>query len=78
MDTCPFDLETYLNRINFGGSTDVCPDTLTRLHHAHFYTFPFENFDVLLGRGISLDPQVVFNKLVLKKRGGYCFELNGQ
>jgi len=56
---------------------DISPDTLARLHHAHFHAIPFENFDILLGRAIDLDPEAVFNKLVLKKRGGYCFELNG-
>lgn len=72
-----FDLEAYLHRIRFDGVTDVSLDTLTRLHNAHFYAIPFENFDILMGRGIDLDPHAVFNKLVLKKRGGYCFELNG-
>ena len=76
MDAHEFDLEAYLQRICFSGSTDVSLDTLSRLHHAHFHTIPFENFDILLGRGIDLNPHAVFNKLVLKKRGGYCFELN--
>lgn len=77
MGSYEFDLEAYFHRINFRGPIDVSSDTLTRLHHAHFHNIPFENFDILLGRGIDLDPQVVFNKLVLSKRGGYCFELNG-
>ena len=59
--------EAYLPRINFNGAIDVSPDTLVRLHRAHFHTIPFENFDILLGRGIDLDPQAVFNKLVFKK-----------
>jgi N-hydroxyarylamine O-acetyltransferase len=67
MDPNEFDLEAYLRRINFSGSTDVSLDTLARLHSAHFHTIPFENFDILLGRGIDLDPQAVFNKLVRKK-----------
>ncbi len=77
MDSYEFDLEAYLHRINFSGAIDVSPDTLASLHNAHFHAIPFENFDILLGRGIDLTPQAVFNKLVLKKRGGYCFELNG-
>lgn len=77
MGSCDFDLDAYLQRINFNGPTHVSPDTLANLHYAHFHAIPFENFDILLGRGIDLDPQVVFNKLVNKKRGGYCFELNG-
>jgi N-hydroxyarylamine O-acetyltransferase len=72
-----FDLEAYLRRIDFSGPADVSPDTLGRLHYAHFHNIPFENFDILLGRGIDLAPQAIFEKLVLKKRGGYCFELNG-
>ncbi len=77
MDSYKFDLEAYLDRINFSGNVNVSPDTLAKLHHAHFYAIPFENFDILLGRGIDLAPKAVFDKLVLKKRGGYCFELNG-
>ena len=77
MDAREFDLETYLDRIHFSGSRGVSEDTLARLHHAHFHAIPFENFDILLGRGIDLAPSALFNKLVRKKRGGYCFELNG-
>ncbi|NNF98123.1 MAG: arylamine N-acetyltransferase [Desulfobacteraceae bacterium] len=77
MDPHEFGLDAYLHRINYSENVDVSPDTLARLHKAHFYTIPFENFDILLGRGVNLDPQLVFNKLVHKKRGGYCFELNG-
>ena len=77
MDSYEFDLEAYLHRINFSGDVSESLDTLARLHHAHYHTIPFENFDILLGRGIDLDPPAVFNKLVHTKRGGYCFELNG-
>lgn len=77
MESQKFDIETYLHRIGFSGPVDVTADTLARLHHAHFHAIPFENFDILLGRGINLDPIAVFNKLVRRKRGGYCFELNG-
>lgn len=47
------------------------------LHRAQVYSIPFENFDILLGRGINLDPEALYRKLVLQHRGGYCFELNG-
>ncbi len=43
---------------------------------AHVHTIPFENLDVLLGRGISLDPAAVDRKLLHDRRGGYCFEHN--
>ncbi len=72
-----FELEKYLNRVNFKGDVEASGSALEALHHAHLYAIPFENFDVLLGRGIDLDPKALFHKLVIKRRGGYCFELNG-
>ena len=41
---------------------------------AHMARIPFENLDVLLGRGVRLDVDSVYAKLVDAKRGGYCFE----
>jgi N-hydroxyarylamine O-acetyltransferase len=35
---------------------------------------PFENLDVLLGRGIRIDLASVYAKLVTARRGGYCYE----
>ena len=72
-----FDCNTYLQRINYTGGISPTENHLKKLHHSHFYTIPFENFDILLGKGIDLEPEALFEKLVHKKRGGYCFELNG-
>jgi N-hydroxyarylamine O-acetyltransferase len=71
------DGDAYLQRIGLGGAASVSADGLESLHRAQAYAIPFENFDVLLGRGIDLDPEAVFDKLVRHRRGGYCFELNG-
>jgi N-hydroxyarylamine O-acetyltransferase len=69
-------LGPYLTRT--GVKPPVVPDleTLRRLHAAHVAAIPFENLDILLGRGISLDPARLFDKLVDGGRGGYCFEQN--
>lgn len=77
MNKQDFDREAYLQRINYDGEITPTLDQLKALHHAQLYTIPFENFDILLGRGINLEPRALFNKLVHKRRGGYCFELNG-
>lgn len=71
------DISAYLERINYKEPVDVSFDTLRRLHTAHVFNIPFENLDIHLDREISLEPDVLFNKIVLNKRGGYCFELNG-
>jgi N-hydroxyarylamine O-acetyltransferase len=47
---------------------------LAGLLRAHLMLIPFENFDVLLGRGVRLDLAAVQAKLVDAHRGGYCFE----
>ena len=70
-------LDTYLHRVGLGGSPATDASGLVALHAAQFFTIPFENFDVLSGHGIDLEPDVVFDKLVTGRRGGYCFELNG-
>lgn len=71
-----FDLDAYLARIGLGLPPPATIDGLTTVQRAHRLAIPFENLDVRLGRGISLDPDQVFEKLVRKRRGGYCFEQN--
>ena len=77
MNDSEFDIDAYLRRINHTGGIAPTIKTLKALHHAQFYTIPFENFDIQLGRGINLEPEAIFEKLVHKRRDGYCFELNG-
>ena len=77
MNRQKFDRDAYLQRLNYDGEISPTEDQLKALHYAQLYTIPFENFDILLGRDINLEPRALFHKLVHKKRGGYCFELNG-
>ena len=77
MSRYKFDCDAYLQRLKYTGQINPVEKDLKDLHRAHFYTIPFENFDILLGRGVHLEPGKLFNKLVQNRRGGYCFELNG-
>jgi N-hydroxyarylamine O-acetyltransferase len=70
------DLKTYAARIEYAGAFAPTPDTLRAAHFAHATHIPFENLDVLLGRPIRLDEEGLVRKLVLDRRGGYCFEQN--
>ena len=74
--TAPIDLDAYLARIGLGLAPAPDAKGLEIVQRAHRLSIPFENLDVRLGRGISLDPGHVFEKLVVKRRGGYCFEQN--
>ena len=66
------DLAPYLARV---GLTDPRP-SLTDLVWAHVTHIPFENLDVQLGKPIRIDLASVVDKLVHRRRGGYCFEQN--
>jgi len=70
------DLDAYLARIGYSGSREPTRATLAALHLAHAQHIPFENLDILLGRGIRLDLGSLQQKLVHDRRGGYCFEQN--
>lgn len=72
-----FDLDAYLARIGYTGPRSPTLEGLHALTAAHAQAIPFENLDVLLGRGVDLAPDAVFDKLVRRRRGGYCFEQNG-
>jgi N-hydroxyarylamine O-acetyltransferase len=71
------DIPAYLERIAYTGPLDVSPGTLRGLHLAHLYTVPFENLDIHLGRPLSLNDAALFDKVVTRRRGGFCYELNG-
>ena len=66
----------YLLRIGLGRRPVASAEGLAALQFAHRQAIGFENFDVRLGRGISLDPERIYAKLVRGQRGGYCFEHN--
>jgi N-hydroxyarylamine O-acetyltransferase len=70
------ELEAYFARTGYAGPRMPTLATLNGIVSAHAQTIPFENLDVLLGRGINLDPAAVQQKLIREKRGGYCFEQN--
>ena len=71
------DSQRYLDRINYAGPTAPAAGTLRALHLAHLRSVPFENLDIHLGRPIRLDRAALYEKFVLNRRGGFCYEQNG-
>jgi N-hydroxyarylamine O-acetyltransferase len=71
------DIPAYLARIHYSGPTKADPETLRALHRAHLVAVPFENLDIHLGRKITVDEAAFLNKVVVLRRGGFCYELNG-
>ena len=69
-------LEQYFGRVGYVGGTSPTVETLRGILVAHAQAVPFENLDVLLGRELKLDTASLHDKLVNRRRGGYCFEQN--
>ena len=67
----------YLERL--GLPHPELPDAqyLRRLHTRHLHTVPFENLSIHLGQDVPLEEDALFDKIVTRRRGGYCYELNG-
>ncbi|MCP5146138.1 MAG: arylamine N-acetyltransferase [Gammaproteobacteria bacterium] len=77
MTATPLDLPAYFSRIGYRGTPAVSASCLRELHIAHVGAIAFENIESLNGRQVDLAPQALFDKLVSRRRGGYCFEQNG-
>jgi len=70
-------IKAYLQRIGFESKPELNFNTLHALQRAHLLSVPYENLNILQSIPISLDINNLYEKIVTRGRGGYCFELNG-
>ncbi|MGZ8843713.1 MAG: arylamine N-acetyltransferase family protein, partial [Pyrinomonadaceae bacterium] len=73
----PMDVQAYLDRIDYRGSLSRDSETIRQIHLAHFLSVPFENLSIHAREPIVLDDAALFEKIVERRRGGFCYELNG-
>ncbi|KAA3664863.1 MAG: arylamine N-acetyltransferase [Chloroflexi bacterium] len=71
------DIHAYIERINYHGPVTPSAQTLHGLQMAHLMTVPFENLSIHAHEPIVLDQMALFDKIVGRRRGGFCYELNG-
>jgi N-hydroxyarylamine O-acetyltransferase len=71
------DITAYLDRINYRGSLVPSADTLRALQVAHLLAVPFENLSIHAKQPIVLEDEALFDKIVTRRRGGFCYECNG-
>jgi N-hydroxyarylamine O-acetyltransferase len=71
------DFNAYLERIDYRGPLEPTAETLRRLHVAHLLAVPFENLSIHAGEPVVLEDAALFDKIVARRRGGFCYELNG-
>lgn len=71
------DVDAYLARIGATRPAAPTAEALAELHERHLLTVPFENLSVHLREPIVLDEDALADKIVRRRRGGFCYELNG-
>ncbi|MCV7153906.1 arylamine N-acetyltransferase family protein [Mycolicibacterium pyrenivorans] len=72
------DLRAYFSRIGYRGRAEPTLDTVRQIVAAHNGSIPFENLDPLMGVPVAdLSVEALTDKLVHRRRGGYCYEHNG-
>lgn len=70
------DVTAYLDRVGLKQEEPTL-SYLKKLQKAHLLHIPFENLDIHYGSKIILDYSKIFDKVIIRKRGGFCYELNG-
>ncbi len=73
----PSEVERYLDRLELPQGLPPTIENLKRIQQAHLAHIPYENLDILLGVPLSLDGAKLYDKMIVRRRGGYCFEVNG-
>lgn len=70
-------IESYLDRIAYTGELTPNLETLSELQATHMRAVPFENLSVYYKQPIILQEDLLYEKIVGRRRGGFCYELNG-
>lgn len=71
------DVDEYLTRLGVARPAAADLATLRHLQERHLAAVPFENLSSHLGEPVELDEDALFGKIVRRRRGGFCYELNG-
>jgi N-hydroxyarylamine O-acetyltransferase len=80
--TTTLDPQPYLERIHCSSelnreAREPSLALLRALHEAHLLAVPFENLSIHYGQPIILTDEALYDKIVWRRRGGFCYELNG-
>ena len=71
------DDQAYLGRIGYRGGLAPTAANLAALTRTHRLAVPYETLDLWRRRRTTLRTEEIYDKIVTRRRGGYCFELNG-
>lgn len=71
------DTNAYLRRLTLPDPGPPSAQALRALHAAHVERVAYEALEIQLGRPTTLDPHESAERIVARRRGGYCYHLNG-
>ncbi len=69
-------LDNYLRRIDYRQIPQNNLQTLNQLHKKHVFAIPFEDLDIYLKKPLKINTKSLYQKIIVEKRGGFCYELN--
>ncbi len=72
-----FTLKKYFERTNYNSEINAHISTVSEIMRCQLFSVPFENLDVQAGKIVSLVPEEIVEKILVRNRGGYCYEVNG-
>ncbi len=72
-------INRFFERIGLPEDTAVEPtyEFLKKVQYNAVLRIAYENLEILEGKPLDLDPEALFDKIVVRGMGGYCFEVNG-
>lgn len=70
--------QLFFERIGLSPDTEITKDVefLKLIQYNCVLNISYENLDILDKKPLKLDAESLFEKIVINKRGGYCFEVN--
>ncbi|XP_056391737.1 arylamine N-acetyltransferase, pineal gland isozyme NAT-10-like [Hyla sarda] len=71
------DLKAYLQRVNLRHCAPSSFSSLREIHRHHVHSVPIESLSMHSGEKIILDFSWIYEKIVVRRRGGFCYENNG-
>jgi N-hydroxyarylamine O-acetyltransferase len=69
-------IDALLARIGYDGARAPTAQTLRGVHRAFVTAIPYEGIDVYLQTPVGVDLPEIYDKIVRRSRGGWCFEMN--
>ena len=70
------ELRGYLDRIGYSGPVEPTLACFTEIHRQQAFRIPYDALDIQLGHPLDRDVARIYDRVVNRSRGGWCYELH--